>query len=55
MKLSDHLTKEQKHKLNHMQTKKKKPTNTMSRKDWENIMGMNKQVLHKKNGSWKRK
>lgn len=55
MKLSDHLTKEQKHKLNRMQSKHKKPPNNMSRKDWEYIMGKNMDTYKRVNGSVRRR
>jgi hypothetical protein len=68
MKLADHLSKEQKQQLrkigNHKKKRKQKKDwfNTggktekpMSRKDWEEIMGVHRDTYERRNGAVRRK
>jgi Spy/CpxP family protein refolding chaperone len=57
MRFEDHLSREQRQQLNKMRTKstKRKPKRMqehLSRRDLEELMGMNRQTYYKKNGAW---
>jgi hypothetical protein len=49
MKIADHLSKEQKQKLNKMRNKK------FSRRELEDLMGMKRDTYKRHNGAWRRK
>lgn len=51
IKLAEHLSKEQKQELYRLQSKQKKPPNEMTRRDWEEIMGKNRDTYKRVNGA----
>jgi hypothetical protein len=55
MRIADCLTKEQKQQLNRMGARREKPPNEMTRKDWEEIMGKNRDTYKRVHGKIKRR
>lgn len=55
MGIADHLTKEQKQQLNRIGYRKEKPLNEMSRIDWEEIMGKNRDTYKRVREAVRRK
>lgn len=57
MNIADHLTNEQRQKLNNIQSpkKKQKKQENLSRKDWEEIMGMRMDTFERRRGAVRRK
>jgi hypothetical protein len=56
MKLEDHLSKESKQTLNKVKSpKKKKKKRKPEKVNWEEIMGMNRDIYTRKNGAIRRK
>jgi hypothetical protein len=55
MKIAECLPKEQKQKLNRMRSRREKPPNEMTRKDWEELMGMNMDTYKRVKGAVRRK
>jgi hypothetical protein len=59
MKIADHVTEEQKQQLEKIKSPKKKKRRkkkeNLSFKDWEDIMGMNRDVYVRHNGAVRRK
>jgi hypothetical protein len=53
MKIADHLSKEQKEKLNNVKSPKKK--RKQEHVNWIEIMGMNRDTYTRKNGAVRRK
>lgn len=54
-KFADRLSDEQKQQLSRLRSKQKKPSNELTRKDWEEIMGKNRATYRRVNGSIRRK
>ncbi|SMQ75930.1 hypothetical protein SAMN05444673_2572 [Bacillus sp. OV166] len=59
MRIADHLSKEQKQQLNKMRSSPKKKSRKkeehLSQKDWEVLMGMNRDTYKRVNGAVRRK
>jgi hypothetical protein len=55
MRIADHLTKEQKQQMNRMKSTRQKPPKLMNKKDWEELMGKNRDIYVRKNGALRRK
>jgi hypothetical protein len=55
MRIAVHLTKEQKQQLTRLVYQNEKPPNEMTRKDWEEIMGKNRDIYKRVRGSIRRK
>jgi hypothetical protein len=60
MRIADHLSKEQKQRLNKIAApnknrKHKKKVEQLSRRDWEDIMGVNRDTYTRRNGAVRRK
>jgi hypothetical protein len=60
MKFEDHLSKEQRQQLNKMRTKPskrktKRKQEHLSRRDWEDLMGMHMDTYERRNGAVRRK
>ncbi|KYD02651.1 hypothetical protein B4102_0245 [Heyndrickxia sporothermodurans] len=59
MRLKDHLNHEQRKQLEKLMPRKKPPSikrdKPMSRKDWENLMGMNRDTYKRVRGAIRRK
>lgn len=60
MRLGDQLSKEQKQQLNKMAVSNKKQshkkkTEQLSQRDWEELMGMNRDTYIRRNGAVRRK
>lgn len=54
-RFADRLSEEQKQQLSRLRSKQKKPPNELTRKDWEEIMGKNRDTYRRVNGSIRRK
>lgn len=52
MRFEDYLSKEQRQQLKKVSKKKQEH---LSRKDWEDLMGINRDIYTRKNGAWRRK
>ncbi|WLR53564.1 hypothetical protein LC048_13630 [Mesobacillus subterraneus] len=55
MKIAECLPKEQKQHLNRLRSRREKPPNEMTRKDWEEIMGKNRDTYKRVRGAVRRK
>lgn len=55
MKIAECLTKEEKQQLNRLRSRREKPPNEMTRKDWEEIMGKNMDTYKRVRGAVRKK
>ncbi|MCM3122747.1 MULTISPECIES: hypothetical protein [unclassified Mesobacillus] len=51
MRTADQLSEDQTQQHNRLRSKQKKPPNEMTRKDWEDIMGMNMDTYKRVRGA----
>lgn len=55
MKIAECLTKDQKQQLNRMRSRREKPPNEMTKREWEELMGQNMDTYKRVRGAVRRR